>query len=351
MSSNIMPRGDIAALDGLRAVSIVIVFAAHAGISAAVPGGFGVTVFFFLSGYLITTLLQREYDRTGGVDLGAFYMRRLLRLGPPILVTLAVGAVLVWAGVFQGEVEWRTLSSQVFFYYNYFAQYGDRHEIFGTEILWSLSVEEHFYLIWPALFLGIARGWVGLRFLGLLLVASLVWRWVRFSVLGHDELAIYLSSDTRMDGLLYGCLLALMQARGIAGRIMPQGMARHLVLLGALVVILASFVLRDDTFRSTLRYSLQGAALMPVFYYAVTRAGDWYFRPLNWAWVRRIGVWSFTIYLCHFGVIIALVDWAVAPLGSIQLFVLAAALSLTFAAVMHAVVEWPVMRLRQKFAR
>lgn len=344
------PKGQIASLDGLRAVSIAIVFASHAGVSAAIPGGFGVTVFFFLSGYLITTLLQREFDRTDGVDLGAFYMRRLLRLGPPILVTLAVGAVLVWTGVFQGEVEWRTLSSQVFFYYNYFAQYGDRHEIFGTETLWSLSVEEHFYLLWPALFLGIARGWVGLRFLGLLLAASLVWRGVRFTWLGHDALAIYLSSDTRLDGLLYGCLLALMQARGIAARWVPQGPWRHVVLLMALGVILASFVVRDPVFRSTLRYSLQGAALMPLFYYAVTRADAWYFRPLNWAWVQRIGVYSFTIYLCHFGVIIALDAHAVA-LGSLWMVLAAGGISVAYAAAVAWFVERPVMRWRKRWAR
>lgn len=350
MSMQLAPSGHIPSLDGIRAVAILIVFAAHAGISAAIPGGFGVTVFFFLSGYLITHLLHREFMRTGGVDLPAFYMRRLLRLGPPILVTLAAGAVLVWAGLFQGEVEWRTLSSQVFFYYNYFAQYGDRHEIFGTEILWSLSVEEHFYLLWPALFLGIARGWVGLRFLGLLLGISLVWRWVRFSVLGHEELAIYLSSDTRMDGLLYGCLLALAEARGVAARWFPQGRGRFALLLGAALVIVVSFALRDAVFRSTLRYSLQGAALMPLFYYAVTRPGEWPFRALNAGWLRQIGVWSFTIYLCHFGVIIALEAHGVA-VGSWQMVVAAAAISVSYAAAVARLVERPMMRWRRLWAR
>jgi peptidoglycan/LPS O-acetylase OafA/YrhL len=253
VENSLPQRGQIPSLDGIRAVSILIVFASHAGVSAAIPGGFGVTVFFFLSGYLITTLLQREHDRTGGVDLGAFYIRRVLRLAPPILLTLAVGALLVWLGVFAGEVEGWTLASQVFFYYNYFTQFGQVHEIAGTGILWSLSVEEHFYLLWPALFLGIARGRLGLRFVLALLVLSLVWRWVRFSLLGHDEWFIYQSSDTRLDSLLYGCLLALMQARGLAGRWFVQSAARYAVMLGALGLILVSFVVRDPVFRSTLR--------------------------------------------------------------------------------------------------
>jgi len=343
-------EGQIASLDGLRAVSIAIVFASHAGVSAAIPGGFGVTVFFFLSGYLITALLDREFARTGGIDLGAFYMRRLLRLGPPILVTLGLGVLLVWLGVFQGTVDGWTLASQVFFYYNYFTQFGHVQEIAGTGILWSLSVEEHFYLLWPALFLGIARGWLGLRAVVGLLVISLVWRWVRFSVLGHDEWTIYQSSDTRLDSLLFGCLLAMMQARGQLSRWLPQGAARYGVMLGAVAVILASFVVRDPVFRSTWRYSVQGVALMPLFYYAVTRADAWYFKPLNWAWVRQIGVWSFTIYLCHYAVILALEAHGVA-LGSVWMVVVAGGISVGYAAGGGWFVERPVMRWRRVWAR
>jgi peptidoglycan/LPS O-acetylase OafA/YrhL len=343
-------HGQIPSLDGMRAVSITIVFASHAGVSAAIPGGFGVTVFFFLSGYLITTLLQREYDRTDRVDLTAFYMRRLLRLGPPILLTLALGAVLVWLGAFAGQVHGWTLASQILFYYNYFTMFGQVHEIAGTGILWSLSVEEHFYLLWPALFLAIARGWLGLRSVLALLALSLVWRWVRFSLLGHDEWSIYQSSDTRLDSLLYGCLLALMQARGTAARWFPAGAARYGLMLAGLGLILASLVIRDPVFRSTLRYSVQGAALMPLFFYAVTRADDWYFRPLNWAWVRQIGVYSFTIYLCHFGIILALDAHGMA-LGSWQLVLLSGGISVVYAALVHWWVELPIMGLRRRFAR
>ena len=350
MNAQEAPQGMIPSLDGLRAAAIVIVFASHAGLSAAIPGGFGVTVFFFLSGYLITTLLQREYDRTGGVDLGAFYMRRVLRLGPAILVTLTLGSVLVWLGIFGGEVEWRTLSSQLFFYYNYFTQFGEVHEIAGTGVLWSLSVEEHFYLLWPVLFLGIARGWYGGRAVLALLLGSLVWRWVRFSLLGHDEWTIYQSSDTRMDSLLFGCLLALMQARGVAARWMPQGAVRIWIVMGAAAVILLGFVIRDPMFRSTWRYSVQGAALMPLFHYAVTRADDWYFRPLNWPWVKWIGIYSFTFYLCHHSVILAMGRFGIAS-GSVQMALAAGTVSLGYAALVHWLIERPVMVLRRRFAR
>src|SRR6476620_11582619 len=73
----------IPSLDGLRAVAVLIVFIAHAGLNLPVPGNFGVTIFFFLSGYLITTLARLEHDRTGAISLRGFYLRSILRIFPP----------------------------------------------------------------------------------------------------------------------------------------------------------------------------------------------------------------------------------------------------------------------------
>ena len=86
-------------LDGVRALAILIVFAAHCGYSHVVPGGFVVTVFFFLSGYLITTLLRIERARAGGVSLSAFYLRRSLRILPPLYLTLLAAGALYAAGL------------------------------------------------------------------------------------------------------------------------------------------------------------------------------------------------------------------------------------------------------------
>lgn len=87
----------IPSLDGLRAVSFLMVFAAHAGVEA-IPGGFGVTVFFFLSGYLITTLMRLEAEKTGGVSLKNFYYRRALRILPPFYIVLFVATTLAAMG-------------------------------------------------------------------------------------------------------------------------------------------------------------------------------------------------------------------------------------------------------------
>src|SRR5688572_21709228 len=83
----------IQSLDGIRAMSVLWVFFAHAGLAEwGVPGNLGVTVFFFLSGYLITTLLRIEFERHGSISLGAFYLRRTLRIFPPMYLTLAIAS-------------------------------------------------------------------------------------------------------------------------------------------------------------------------------------------------------------------------------------------------------------------
>ena len=88
------PVATIASLDGLRAVSIAIVFLAHSGLKGIVPGFFGVTVFFFLSGYLITTLLRIEFERSGDIGLIDFYVRRMFRIWPLFYLVLIVATLL-----------------------------------------------------------------------------------------------------------------------------------------------------------------------------------------------------------------------------------------------------------------
>src|ERR1051326_8050510 len=103
----------IPSLDGIRALAVLLVFAAHAGLNERVPGNFGVTVFFFLSGYLITTLLRLEWERTGGISLKAFYLRRVLRILPPMYLVLAAASLLTVAGLLEGSVQLDTLLAQI----------------------------------------------------------------------------------------------------------------------------------------------------------------------------------------------------------------------------------------------
>lgn len=340
----------IPSLDGLRAISIALVFASHVGFGHIVPGGFGVTIFFFLSGYLITTLLTREWDSYGSIAQKEFYLRRIVRLGPPIVLTLIVSLFLATAGLAEGRFDLMTVVSQLLFFYNYFSLYAaDQATVEGLGILWSLAVEEHFYLIWPTLFILLVSRAFELRYLVALLLAVLIWRGIRYYVFGSDEWVIYISTDTRLDSLLYGCLLAMMAWRGHADRVFGPGLLTRLIWLGvAAVVLVVCLVIRDDAFRSVPRYSLQGLALMPIFHYAVTRPTDIWFQPLNWTAVRRIGQWSFTIYLIHFVIIKALVFNGIGQLGDLQVVLLSAALSIAFAAATYRWLEKPLHPLRRR---
>ncbi len=352
----------IPSLDGIRAIAVGLVFLGHLHFTDLIPGGFGVTVFFFLSGYLITTLLAREFDRDGRIAFKAFYLRRLLRLSPPLLITLAVTFVLYFAGLLKGVFDPSVVFSQIFYYYNYFSLYGGPapyvtalaegtapiHTIAGLDLLWSLAVEEHFYMIWPLVFVIFARNRIRLPHIIGLIILILLWRCVRVFVFGDPEWVIHISTDTRFDMLLFGCLLALFNWRGISPRIFPSGLAKYAVMGAALAVVLATFLIRDETFRLTLRYTLQGLAMMPLFYYAITHHDLPIFKPLNWAPVRTIGVYSYTIYLSHFVIMQMLVYQNIAQDGSLKLAVLSSILTLAYSAAMYRWVDVPCHHLRQK---
>ena len=99
----------IPGLDGIRAIAFLLVYVAHTGLGVLIPGGLGVTIFFFLSGYLITTLLRMESERTGTISISRFYLRRTLRIFPPMYVTLVVWLVLTSIHVFVGQAQWLSL--------------------------------------------------------------------------------------------------------------------------------------------------------------------------------------------------------------------------------------------------
>lgn len=154
----------IPSLDGVRAVSIAFVFLGHIGFEV-VPGGFGVTVFFVLSGYLITTLLRLEIENANRVSLKHFYIRRMFRIWPAFYAVLAIAALLTFlVGLGTGKVDGLPLLAEGSHIWNYFTIFytGPQQAMAGTGVFWSLAVEEHFYLVLPLLFIGLNRA--GLTF-------------------------------------------------------------------------------------------------------------------------------------------------------------------------------------------
>lgn len=347
-------RFHIPSLDGLRAVAIALVFLSHAGLSQIIPGGFGVTVFFLLSGYLITTLLRREHERTGAIDLKHFYLRRVLRIWPAFYIVWLAGVVGVGVHLIPGEVKLWPALSQAFHLTNYYIIADGFDGLApGSAVYWSLAIEEHFYLVFPfAYALMLASRWSARRQLGALLAACMVvllWRAWLVAGTSASFNRTYCGTDTRLDNLLFGCALAVWGNPVLDGPPRREALFKRVVLPLAVLCLLGSFVIRSEAFRETFRYTLQAAALVPIFIAAISYPGWGVFRVLNLSWVRWLGGLSYAFYLVHHTVIETVRADAPAWPAWLQ-GVSALAVSLAIAWTLGRWVESPLARVRHSLA-
>ena len=340
----------LASLDGMRAAAAMVVFFGHAGWGGVVPGGLGVTAFFFLSGYLITTLLRREYAATGDIDFKLFYLRRAYRILPPMYLVLLLILGLGLLGVVPHTATWPGVLAQSLQVTNYYMIVsGLPGLVYGTGVFWSLAVEEHFYLLFPLLLLFSLRRWRYARVATILLglaLAVLLWRCVLVYGLHAPVERTYLASDTRIDSILFGCLMGLCcnPALDAAGARLGTG-AKVAALGAAASLLMFCLLVRDAAFRETLRYTLQGLALLPIFWLAVRHPAWPVFAPLNWRPVVWMGKLSYTFYLSHFFFLKLGVSWF-----QHQMAVALAAFgcSMLFAYLVYLAVERPCARLRSR---
>ena len=354
----------IPSLDGIRAVAVLLVFFSHTGFHHIVPGGLGVTIFFFLSGYLITTLLRMEYAKHQTIALKSFYIRRIYRLFPPLYITLLVALILTVSGFLSSQIGGFGLFSNFFHLTNYTLIFnGAQGMLPGMALLWSLAVEEHFYLVFPLVFLFLLKKFslkaIAVTFL---VICALVLGWRMFQILivglpedlpGQFEyLYTYHATDARLDSLLYGCLMAVcfnpvISKSEIHQRLANLPMFAWLGLVGlGLGVILLTLLYRDEFFRESVRYSIQGLAMFPLFYFAIVKADSWLFKPLNWSPIVYIGKVSYTFYLSHYLFIYA----AINLFGSSLLVknVVGFIFTMTFCTLMYFFVEKKFAAMRKK---
>lgn len=350
----------IPGLNGLRAVAVLLVLVAHLGFSHMVPGGFGVTLFFFISGMLITRLLLAEYDTTHTINIKQFYIRRFLRLYPALIVAIILGSFIFWLATHQ--INYHKLFAAFFYYINFYGIYvGFGQDWIGFDplsILWSLAIEEQYYVIFPLLVLPLIQRKRNL-FICLLLLTCIVviWRsYLHFDGASSD--LIYMRSDTRIDSILYGSLLTLILSSPYAATWVKY-LSNPLLFVCGIIVILISFIIRDDNFRDTIRYTVQGIALFPILTtICFSKRLTWLTQLLEWRPFREIGAWSYSLYLFHpIAILIAEMMWGPGSLGKSTLplnqylgFVITAApLAFIFAITSYYCVEKPVMRLRHRF--
>lgn len=341
--------GRLPSLDGIRGIAFLLVFASHAGINHA-GGALGVTVFFFLSGYLITTLLLDEERRTGTVRIGAFYLRRAVRILPVFYLVLAAATLVSLAGGLAPD-PW-PLVAQALNLTNYlFALRGTGGVPLGTDTYWSLAVEEHYYLVFPlAVLLAVRRRVPRVVRAGVvvgLCVAVLAWRQVYVSTHGGPTvyptyLHAYLATDCRVDGILWGAALALvLDRRALAARL-PAGAAAALLPVGVATLVL---VTRDAPFTWYYQVpmtTLQALALAVAFTGAlVAPPRVLQTRPLVW-----LGSISYAAYLLHRLVINRLET--VLPDQGPAVWVAGLATTLLLAEALRRTVEQPLTRWRAR---
>ena len=343
-------------LDGLRTVSFLLVFLGHSGLQHVVPGGFGVTTFFFLSGFLITSLMRVEEEKTGTVSLKHFYLRRVFRILPPFYLVLTVATTLALLGVVptNGPLEWKPLLALASHVGNFwFVAHGSDGVPAGTPVYWSLAVEEHFYLLFPLLYLLTRR--LGLRgrrqallFLSIC-ACILVWRCVLVLGAGVPEDRTYLASDTRFDSILFGCALAVGLNPLVDHLVGSEGLWKRVLFPAGITLLLFTFVYRAGWFRESIRYTLQGIALSPVFVSAMRFPGWGPFRLLNQRHVVFFGGLTYSLYLIHH-VVLYTVGHHFPSWHPVLISLVALAISFAASLAVYRFVESPFARLRKRLS-
>jgi peptidoglycan/LPS O-acetylase OafA/YrhL len=262
---------------------------------------------------------------------------------------LATSLAFSFFGVFHNELQASRVIAQVFHLTNYYMVFSDGAGMaMGTGIFWSLAIEEHFYLVFPLLLIFLRKK-INLRgqmlvLLGICAVV-LLWRCVVMSNFSFGPAWTYYCTDARIDSILFGCLLGISQDR-VPDTKKSRFVITSVLLPISILILLVTFIYRNEIFRDTVRYTLQGLALMPIFLSAIRRSDSPAFRWLNCSWLASLGVLSYTLYLIHqIALLFFREHTRFPPVLSAAAALLA---SIIYAAIVHRFVERPFAKLRRK---
>jgi peptidoglycan/LPS O-acetylase OafA/YrhL len=345
-------------LDGLRGVFVAAVLCFHGGFSWAVGGYLGVSAFFTLSGFLICSLLIDERARTGSVDLAHFWVRRARRLLPAAWLSLAMA--LAYGVTLASPSAQRSLQGDILAALGYVANWrfilteSSYESLFAEPSpvahLWSLAIEEQYYLVFPLLVVGVLALAGGRRrylaaVLVVLAVASTVWMAVLHDP-GTDTARVYYGTDTRVAEMLLGAVAALVWRRVAQAPDMAHVMRRvdpalQVVAVGALIALVISWsqvpVSAGGLYRGGLFVHAIGVVIVVL---AATRPGPVRsfasFEPL-----RRLGLVSYGVYLYHWPIFLWL-NTARTGLDGWVLFAVRCGVTLAVAIASYLVVERPI---------
>ncbi len=321
------------------------------GFEKIIPGGLGVTIFFFISGYIITNLLIDEYQHTGKLNLNLFYIRRFLRLYPALL--LMIGLFYSYNIYIHKPINIHEGFACLFFYENYYFFYGSGNNSSIYRILWSLAVEEHFYLLFPLIFLVLFKTPKKMIvILVILIFIPLIFRfWGLYKYAYSTDMTeryCYVLTHTRFDSILYGCLSSLV-FKVYGTKTYQAILSNKLIFTTALMVLVSCLLFRNATFRNSIRYSLQGIALFIIVPAIINM--EPYARVKTILCNRIIvfiGKLSYSIYLMHMIALTSLVF--IKTSGHLFLYFLAATLLTAILSLFSFYfIEMPFNKLRIKF--
>lgn len=295
--------GRIPSLDGFRAVSILLVLAYHASLNRPIlphwiqliagKGKIGVDVFFVISGFLITLLLLREYERNGKVSLIGFYKRRLLRILPAWIAYLGFVFVLTVLGVvYLTPTEWTAALTYTMNFIHHTPSMWD------VGHLWSLSVEEHFYLVWP-LTLALLGPRQSFRLLLLVIAISPFMRCALIKG-APTSWPLDLVTPARLDTIGIGCVLAFL-CRSRFGSQLAAKLGRWISVvwgMGSALLIL-SLTARSHWWKYdvTLAFPLEASCIAVMLLASVAAPASWIGRLLNCRIAAGLGILSYSLYL------------------------------------------------------
>lgn len=353
-------------LDGLRALSVIGVLLYHGGFSWMNGGFLGVEVFFVVSGFLITSLLISERELSDRIDFREFWIRRARRLLPALFAMLI--AVLVWASFFGTERQVSDLRRDVPWAVLYAGNWGQilgGVPYFGSDPLlkhvWSLAVEEQWYIVWPVLFVALTSlRWGYARIATMLFVASLsVMGFTFWLSLGDGPLLggppglfdgldrtnfMYLSTITRSSGLLLGAAAAFVWRPWRSRNPQDAPVGRILDPLGAaaLAALGCAFVVTGLTANSTYQWVLPLTSLLSVIAVmcAVHPAAAGFRTVLSWQPLVEVGKRSYGLYLWSWPIFV--IGDALA--GDVVAFIRAMAISIVVAEVSYRLIETPLRK-------
>lgn len=343
------------ALDGLRAISVLVVLGFHAGIPLLRGGFLGVDVFFVLSGFLITSLLVQEFDQAGDLSLRNFYMRRVLRLAPALLLVLGVFVVISYLLCPASLARHNAVEALIALLNG--SNWVRAFASFPMDYLghtWSLSIEEQFYLLWPGLLLCLLKCAPERRKLvALVLVLVFIsWAWRVILWLQATSIArIYNGLDTHADGLMLGAALGVARSSGLLDKVpfSRKNAWFSFVAPFCLTGLLVFFVAAD--WQASFMYfgglgivNLLVVTLVASLFFAPSCSVARILRATAIVWIGRI---SYGLYLWHYPVYRAIQD---AGYGHEVLLALGPPLSLLLASLSFYCLERPILRYKRQFS-